>query len=114
MDHSADGGGDCKGRCLYNPYVYLHGAIDCRLIQNIYQIPTALELLFQEEATMKRRYWGENITYYMGCGYLLGAVSSASIGLVEGLKAQELGDSMKLRVNRVLNASGHTGMKFGN
>lgn len=114
MDHSADGRGDREGRRLYNPYGELHGAIDYRPIQNIYQIPTSPEFLFQEEAAVQRRSWGENITYYTGCGYLVGAVSGAGVGLVEGLKARESGDSMKLRVNRVLNASGHTGRKFGN
>lgn len=63
---------------------------------------------------MQRRSWGENITYYTGCAYLTGAVAGAGTGFVEGIKAREPGDSMKLRVNRVLNASGHTGRKFGN
>jgi len=114
MDQLGDGGVVSEGRRLYNPYGDLQGAIDYRPIQNIYQIPTSAEFLFQEEAAVQRRSWGENITYYTGCGYVLGAVSGASVGLVEGLKCREPGDSMKLRVNRVLNASGHTGRKFGN
>ncbi|KAI8019330.1 Mitochondrial import inner membrane translocase subunit TIM23-2 [Camellia lanceoleosa] len=67
-----------------------------------------------EEAIAQRRSWGENLTYYTGIGYLGGAVTGAGKGIVEGVKASEAGDTMKLRVNRILNASGHTGRKFGN
>ena len=103
------------GRRLYNPYEDLHGgAFDARPVKNLYQIPTTPEFLFQEEAALKRRSFSDNITYYTGCAYLTGAVGGAGVGLVEGLKAGEAGDSTKLRINRVLNSSGHTGRKFGN
>lgn len=111
---SSDKDGSTGGRRLYNPYENLHGSFDYKPTPNIYQIPTTPEFLFQEEAAVQRRSWGENITYYTGCSYLTGAVAGAGKGLVEGLKAKEDGDSVKLRVNRVLNASGHTGRKFGN
>ncbi|KAH0708750.1 hypothetical protein KY284_010177 [Solanum tuberosum] len=35
-------------------------------------------------------------------------------GFIEGVKASEPGDTLKLRVNRILNGSGHTSRKFGN
>lgn len=100
---------DPQNRRLYNPYQDLQVPI-----QNLYKLPTSPEFLFQEESLAQRRSWGENLTYYTGIGYLAGAVSGAGIGLVEGIKSSEPGDTMKLRVNRILNASGHTGRKFGN
>ncbi|KAF7843542.1 mitochondrial import inner membrane translocase subunit TIM23-2-like [Senna tora] len=51
----------------------------------------------------------ENLIFYTGCGYFAGAVGGAAVGLVEGVKSFESGDTTKLRVNRVLNASGHSG-----
>uniref|UniRef100_A0A0D6R648 Mitochondrial import inner membrane translocase subunit TIM23 n=1 Tax=Araucaria cunninghamii TaxID=56994 RepID=A0A0D6R648_ARACU len=113
--NSSEGGQGHEGRRLYNPYGDLYGgSIDYTPMRNIYELPTSPEFLFQEEAAVQRRSWGENITYYTGCGYLSGAVTGAGVGLVDGLKAREPGDSLKLRINRVLNASGHTGRKFGN
>lgn len=100
---------DDSNRRLYNPYQDLQVPI-----QNLYKLPTSPEFLFQEEAIAQRRSWGENLTYYTGIGYLAGAVSGAGLGLIEGVKSSEPGDTMKLRVNRILNASGHTGRKFGN
>ncbi|KAL6972687.1 hypothetical protein U1Q18_026860 [Sarracenia purpurea var. burkii] len=98
-----------RNRRLYNPYQDLQVPI-----QNLYKLPTSPEFLFQEESVAQRRSWGENLTYYTGIGYLGGAIAGAGKGLVEGVKASEPGDTMKLRVNRILNASGHTGRKFGN
>ena len=98
-----------QNRRLYNPYQDLQVPI-----QNLYKLPTSPEYLFQEESIAQRRSWGENLTYYTGTGYLSGAVIGAGKGLVEGLRASEPGDTAKLRVNRILNASGHTGRRFGN
>ncbi|GMP35147.1 hypothetical protein CsSME_00007718 [Camellia sinensis var. sinensis] len=98
-----------NNRRLYNPYQDLQVPI-----QTLYKLPTSPEFLFQEEAIAQRRSWGENLTYYTGIGYLGGAVTGAGKGIVEGVKSSEAGDTMKLRVNRILNASGHTGRKFGN
>nr|GME14591.1 mitochondrial import inner membrane translocase subunit TIM23-2-like [Ipomoea batatas] len=56
----------------------------------------------------------QNLTYYTGIGYLAGATVGAGKGFVDGVRASEAGDTMKLRVNRILNGSGHTGRKFGN
>lgn len=94
---------------LYHPYQDLQVPI-----QTLYQLPTRPEYLFQEESLRQRRSWGENITYYTGCGYLAGAVAGAGKGFVDGVKASEPGDTMKLRINRILNGSGQAGRKFGN
>ncbi|KAH7858447.1 hypothetical protein Vadar_023967 [Vaccinium darrowii] len=96
-------------RRLYNPYQDLQVPI-----QTLYKLPTSPEFLFQEESIAQRRSWGENLTYYTGIGYLGGATAGAAKGFVEGVRAVEAGDTMKLKVNRILNGSGHGGRKFGN
>ncbi|XP_057455126.1 mitochondrial import inner membrane translocase subunit TIM23-2-like [Lotus japonicus] len=93
----------------YNPYKDLDVPI-----RNLYHLPTSPEFLFVEEARRKRRSWGENLTFYTGCGYLAGAVAGAGVGLVEGVKSFESGDTAKLRINRILNSSGHSGRTWGN
>lgn len=98
-----------RNRRLYNPYQDLQVPI-----QTLYKLPTSPEFLFQEEAVAQRRSWGENLTYYTGIGYLAGAVIGAGMGLVEGVKASEPGDTTKLKINRILNASGHSGRQIGN
>ncbi|XP_054783135.1 mitochondrial import inner membrane translocase subunit TIM23-2-like [Prosopis cineraria] len=94
---------------VYHPYQDLNVPI-----QKLYNLPTAPEHLFPEEAARTHRSWGENLQYYTGCGYLSGAMFGAAKGTVRGLKAAELGDSLKLRVNRVLNSGGQTGRRLGN
>ncbi|KMS95885.1 hypothetical protein BVRB_004230 [Beta vulgaris subsp. vulgaris] len=96
-------------RRLYNPYQDLETPV-----QKLYQLPTQPEYLFHEESLRQRRSWGENLTYYTGCGYLAGASSGAAKGLFDALHAFEHGDTLKLRVNRVLNTSGLTGRQWGN
>ncbi|KAK3028974.1 hypothetical protein RJ639_040001 [Escallonia herrerae] len=49
-----------------------------------------------------------------GIGYLSGFVAGTGKGLVEGIKASEPRDTLKLHMNQVLNASGHTGWRLGN
>ncbi|XP_009769264.1 mitochondrial import inner membrane translocase subunit TIM23-2-like [Nicotiana tabacum] len=107
--HAGDNDGDGQKRRLYNPYQDLQVPI-----QNLYKLPTSPEFLFQEESLAQRRSWGENLTYFTGIGYLSGSVLGAGKGFIEGVKASEPGDTLKLRVNRILNGSGHTGRKFGN
>lgn len=94
---------------LYHPYQNLQVPI-----QTLYQLPTRPEYLFQEESLRQRRSWGENITYYTGCGYLAGAAAGAGKGFLDGVKASEPGDTIKLRINRILNASGQAGRTLGN
>ncbi|XP_010327341.1 mitochondrial import inner membrane translocase subunit TIM23-1-like [Solanum lycopersicum] len=57
---------------------------------------------------------GENLTYYTGISYLSGAIFSVGKGFIEGVKASKPCDTMKLKINRILNVSGYTGRKFGN
>ncbi|KAB1218397.1 Mitochondrial import inner membrane translocase subunit TIM23-1 [Morella rubra] len=96
---------------LYDPYQGLQVPIPAR---NIYQLPTSPQYLFDEEARRSRRGWSDNITFLTGCGYLAGAVGGGAYGLVSGVRSFEQGDTTKLRVNRVLNSSGHTGRAWGN
>lgn len=93
----------------YHPYQSLDVPI-----KNLYNLPTSPEYLFDEEAQIQRRSWSENVQYYTGSGYLAGAISGGAKGTLEGLRAAERGDSLKLRLNRVLNTGGHTGRRFGN
>ncbi|KAK1653637.1 hypothetical protein QYE76_071442 [Lolium multiflorum] len=80
---------DGTGRRLYNPYQDLN--IPYKIL---YDLPTSPEFLFQEEALVQRRSWGENLTYYTGIGYLSGALAGGT----------ELGDIAKIRANRFLNS----------
>ncbi|KAK8945854.1 Mitochondrial import inner membrane translocase subunit TIM23-1 [Platanthera guangdongensis] len=103
-DHRQD-----LGRRTYDPYKDLQ--IPYRAI---YDLPTSPEFLFQEESAVQRRSWGENLTYYTGIGYVGGSFAGASVGLYNGLRAAEPGDTLKLRLNRVLNSSGQDGRRLGN
>ncbi|CAI9780011.1 unnamed protein product [Fraxinus pennsylvanica] len=96
-------------RRLYNPYQDLQVPI-----QTLYKLPTSPEYLFPEESRAQRRSWGENLTYYTGISYLAGSSAGAAKGFVSGVKSIESTDTMKLKINRVLNGSGHTGRQIGN
>lgn len=93
----------------YHPYQDLNVPI-----HNLYNLPTSPEYLFHEEAAVQRRSWSENLQYYTGSGYLLGAIVGGSKGTIDGVRAAEAGDTLKLRINRVLNSGGQTGRRFGN
>ncbi|CAN1168045.1 Mitochondrial import inner membrane translocase subunit TIM23-1 [Linum perenne] len=82
--------------------------------QSLYNLPTSPEILFQEQAARQRRTWSENLTYYTGAGYLGGAVVGAAKGTFQGIKAAEAGDTLKLRLNRILNSGGQSGGRLGN
>ena len=60
-----------EGR-MYNPYEGLSTAVDPRILRSVYKLPNQPEFLFSEEATVHRRSWSENLTYYTGTGYLAG------------------------------------------
>ncbi|XP_074272117.1 mitochondrial import inner membrane translocase subunit TIM23-1-like [Silene latifolia] len=94
---------------LYNPYADLQFPS-----HKLYQLPTQPEFLFHEESIHQRRSWSENLTYYTGCGYLAGASTGASLGFYNGVRAIESGDTLKLRLNRVINSTGSTGRHWGN
>ena len=95
----------------YNPYEELN--VNPQLLK-LYNLPTSPEYLFEEEALRKRRSWGENLTFYTGFSYLGGAVVGGAKGTFDGLRSAEYGESLKVRVSRVLNSGGHTGRRLGN
>lgn len=107
---SASGGGGH----LYNPYAELYPNLDARAINGIYRLPDAPEYLFTEEATVHRRSFGDNLTFFTGSGYLSGSIIGGGRGLIEGVRAWEAGDTTKLRANRVLNAVGSRAGATGN
>lgn len=93
----------------YHPYQDLQIPI-----HNLYNLPTSPEFLFDEEAHRQRRSWSENLQYYTGSGYLSGAIAGGVKGSIGGIRAAEAGETLKLRINRVLNSGGQTGRRFGN
>uniref|UniRef100_A0A7N0TI48 Uncharacterized protein n=1 Tax=Kalanchoe fedtschenkoi TaxID=63787 RepID=A0A7N0TI48_KALFE len=98
-----------KKRRQYHPYQDLQIPL-----HTLYDLPTSPEYLFVEESQYQRRSWSENLQYYTGSAYLAGAVVGGAKGTFHGLRAAEKGDTLKLRINRVLNSGGSTGRKFGN
>jgi len=95
---------------LYHPYQHLNNVP----IDKLYNLPTSPEHLFPEDIFRKHRSWGENLQYYTGTGYLSGAIIGGARGTVQGLRDAESGESVKLRVNRVLNSGGQGGRRLGN
>jgi len=59
------------------------------------------------------RHWGDKLTYSLGVSYLSGALMGAAYGTVEGMRAGA-GLPLKLKVNRLLNHTGHRGGKLAN
>ncbi|PIN14647.1 Mitochondrial import inner membrane translocase, subunit TIM23 [Handroanthus impetiginosus] len=108
-DQSAAPDDNNSNRRLYNPYQDLHLPT-----RTSYNLPSSPEFLFQEEALAQRRSWGENLTYYTGIGYLAGATAGAAKGFATGVKSIEPTDTLKLKINRILNGTGHTGRQIGN
>ncbi|KAJ8755801.1 hypothetical protein K2173_024346 [Erythroxylum novogranatense] len=94
---------------LYNPYQDLNLPA-----HSLYNLPTSPEYLFTEESFRQRRSWGENLTFYTGSAYLTASVGGASVGLFSAIRSFEPGDTLKLKVNRILNSSGHSGRFWGN
>jgi mitochondrial import inner membrane translocase subunit TIM23 len=41
--------------------------------KHAFRLPSQPEFVFEEEAAVKRRGWGENLQFYTGIGYLSGA-----------------------------------------
>ena len=74
--HAAPGMDLSGAERLYNPYEGLSTALDARagLPRNLYRLPEQPEFLFSEEASVHKRSWSENLTYYTGLGYLSGMV----------------------------------------
>ena len=99
---------------MYNPYADLHAGVDTGNINTLYRLPETPEFLFTEEAAIQRRSFGDNLTFYTGCGWLGGATVGGLVGIVQGVRMREEGDTTKIRINKVLNASGHRGRLAAN
>ncbi|KAK7846326.1 mitochondrial import inner membrane translocase subunit tim23-1 [Quercus suber] len=74
-------------------------------VRNIYQLPTAPQYLFDEEARRSRRNLSDNLNFFTGCGYLLRALGGGASGLIAGVKSFKPSDTAKLRANWVLQPS---------
>lgn len=70
---SDQGGAASSSGRFYNPYEGLNTAVDGRSLKAAYKLPAQPEFLFSEEATVHRRSWSENLTYYTGSGYITGS-----------------------------------------
>lgn len=105
---------------LYNPYEGIGAALDRRDVKAPFRLPKEPEFLFSEEAVAQRRSWSENLTYYTGVGYLIGATSGGGMGAYRAMAtplavAGEGGmPSQRIRVNQLLNSSGKMGRSAGN
>uniref|UniRef100_A0A0D9ZPD8 Mitochondrial import inner membrane translocase subunit TIM22 n=1 Tax=Oryza glumipatula TaxID=40148 RepID=A0A0D9ZPD8_9ORYZ len=60
--------------------------------RELYDLPTSPEFLFHEEALRSRRTCGEDLTFYTGCGYLVGRAAGAAAGLKRAAEEAERGD----------------------
>lgn len=109
-----------SGERLYNPYEGIGAALDRRDVKAPFRLPSEPEFLFSEEAIVKRRSWSENLTYYTGTGYLVGAAGGGGFGAYRALSspvAVTTGGGMpsqRIRVNQLLNTSGKLGRSAGN
>ncbi len=59
-----------SGARLYDPYEGIHQQVGVR--KQLFKLPSQPEFLFEEEASVRRRGWGESLQFYVGCGYILG------------------------------------------
>lgn len=95
-------------------------ALDRRDVKTPFRLPKEPEFLFSEEATVHRRSWSENLTYYTGTGYLVGAILGGGAGAYQAITAPitlatATGiPSQRLRLNQLLNTSGKFGRTAGN
>ena len=96
------------------PYADLYPGLEARNLETMYRLPQTPEFLFKEEAQIQRRSLGDNLTFFTGTGYLTGISFGGIRGLFEGIRAREAGDTTKIRINRILNSSGHHGRVAGN
>ncbi|XP_074313502.1 mitochondrial import inner membrane translocase subunit TIM23-3-like [Silene latifolia] len=98
----------------YNPFKGIPGFYPGQKLT--YQIPTKLETLFEEDDANnpQRRGFSDYLTFYTGTSWVCGSFLGGAKGVVEGIKAAERGDSLKIRASRVLNSTGSVGRRVGN
>eukprot|EP00955_Chlamydomonas_euryale_P056210 356348-Chlamydomonas_euryale.AAC.19 len=79
------------GTRLYDPYEGIAQSVGMK--KQLFKMPEQPEFLFEEEASVRRRGWGENVQFYTGLGYITGAslwagrVSVHSTGSSERMQA---------------------------
>ena len=104
---------------MYNPYAGLQNYTPRQ--NRSFRVASQPEFVFQEEANVRRRGFGENLGFYTGTGYLSGAVTGGALGLAQATflsggpaaAAPQLAQTRRLMLNRVLNSSGQTGRTAG-
>jgi hypothetical protein len=98
---------------MYNPYAGLRHVGTG--VHPAFRISSQPEFVFQEDASIRRRGFGENLAYYTGAGYLSGAVGGGAVGLAQGISNKPEGVPMtrRLLLNRLLNSTGQTGRMVG-
>lgn len=69
MSADAPGGGGAGAR-LYDPYEGISQQVGMK--KQLFKLPQQPEFLFEEEAAVRRRGWGENVQFYTGLGYITG------------------------------------------
>ena len=73
----------------YNPYSGLGGPFDQNMSKAIYSLSDTPEFLFDEERSMHRRSWSENLTFLTGVGYLGGIIAGGGLGIYTGLQVRQ-------------------------
>lgn len=61
---------------LYDPYEGLSAALGGK--KAAFRLPQGPEFVFQEEAAVHRRSWGENLQFYTGLGYVGGTLTDST------------------------------------
>lgn len=105
-------GFEAPGSRLYDPYEGISAALGGK--RAAFQLPEAPEFVFQEDAAVHRRSWGENLQFYTGVGYLGGGTAGFAIGGMRYLKepAEPTFNTLKLKANRLLNTAGSIGRRM--
>uniref|UniRef100_A0A7R9YQH7 Mitochondrial import inner membrane translocase subunit TIM23 n=1 Tax=Chlamydomonas euryale TaxID=1486919 RepID=A0A7R9YQH7_9CHLO len=95
------------GTRLYDPYEGIAQSVGMK--KQLFKMPEQPEFLFEEEASVRRRGWGENVQFYTGLGYITGAGTGVAAGGHRFLtmRPQFQGpETLKLKANRALNSVG--------
>ena len=64
---------------MYDPYEGISQSVGVR--KQVFKLPQQPEFLFEEEAAVRRRGWGENLQFYVGLGYITGEDHATSLCL---------------------------------